>query len=92
MTAGMSLRAGSRPISPAEKDSITCSNFSKKQRHKVVLKVQLSKKATLTSKKACLALPQLHPSDSGDTKRKFLLQFEKIPNQIYIAGVENKFL
>ena len=32
------------------------------ERHGVILKVQLSKKAGLTYNKACLAFPKLHPS------------------------------
>ena len=53
----MSLRAGGRLISLAEKDPIMGSNCPRKQRHKVILKEQLSKKAPLTNKKACLAFP-----------------------------------
>ena len=49
---GMSLRASLRLISPAEKDLITCSNCLRKQRHGITLKMYLSKKASLTNKKA----------------------------------------
>ena len=41
---GMSLTAGCRLISPAEKDLTTGSNGSGKQKHGVISKVQLSKK------------------------------------------------
>jgi len=51
----MSLRVGCRLISPTEKDLTTSSNYSRKQRYGVILKVQLSEKASLTNKKACLA-------------------------------------
>jgi len=53
----MSLRAGYRKISLAEKELTTSSNCSAKQRQRVILKMQLSKKAGLTNKKACLSFP-----------------------------------
>lgn len=54
--AGMSCQL----ISLATKELTTSSNCSGKQRHGVILNMQLSKKATLTKKKACLASPLLH--------------------------------
>ena len=57
----MSLKSGCWQISLAEKELTTGSNCSGKQRQRVILKMQLSKKAVLTSKKACLSFPYLHP-------------------------------
>ena len=44
-------------ISQAEQEPSTGSNCKGKQRCGVILKVQLSKKAGLTNKKACLTFP-----------------------------------
>ena len=52
---------GWRLISLAEKDLATSSNCSGKQISGVILKLQLSKKDSLTDKKACLVFSQLHP-------------------------------
>ena len=58
----ISLRACcSRLVSLAEKELTTDSNCFGKERHGVILKVQLSTKAIWTNKKACLACPSLHP-------------------------------
>ena len=58
----ISLRACcSRLVSLAEKELTTDSNWFGKERHGVILKVQLSTKAIWTNKKACLACPSLHP-------------------------------
>jgi len=54
---GMSLRGSCRLISASEKDPTTSSNCTGKQRHGVILTVQLSEKAGLTYKNACLAFP-----------------------------------
>ena len=51
------LRAGCGLISPAEKELTTGSNCSEKKRHGIILKVQLSKIAGLTDKKACSTFP-----------------------------------
>jgi len=48
-------RAGCLLISQGEKELTTSSNHSGKQQYRVILKVQLSKKASLT----CLAFPEL---------------------------------
>ena len=48
-------------ISLAEKDLTTSSNCSGKQTRGVILKLLLSKKDSLSDKKACLVFPQLHP-------------------------------
>ena len=52
---GMSLRASFWLISLPEKELTTSLNYSGNQRHGVTLMVQLSKKASLTNKKACIA-------------------------------------
>ena len=57
----MSLKGGRWQISPVEKELTTGSNCSGKQRQAVNLKMQLSKKAGLTSKKAGLSFPYLSP-------------------------------
>ena len=48
------LRAGCGLISPAEKELTTGSNCPEKKRHGIILKVQFTKIAGLTDKKACL--------------------------------------
>lgn len=54
---GMSLTGSCWLISASEKDPTTSSNCSGKKRHGVILMVQLSEKAGLTNKNACLAFP-----------------------------------
>ena len=57
----MSLKGSRWQISPAEKELTTGSNCSGKQRQAIILKMQLSKKTSLTSKKASLSFPYLSP-------------------------------
>ena len=54
--AGMSLRAGCRLVQPAEKELTTSWISKPKQRHRGILEMQQSIKASLTSNKACLSI------------------------------------
>jgi len=59
--AGMQLIAGCQLFSPVEKKLTTSSNCSGIQGHEVILEVQLSIKAGLTTTTKMLTSPQLHP-------------------------------
>ena len=61
MRGRLAASLGWRLISLAEKDLTTSSNCSGKQTRGVILKLLLSKKDSLSDKKACLVFPQLHP-------------------------------
>ena len=56
----MSMRTSCQLILPAEKELTISSNCLEKQRHGITLKVQLSKKASLT-KKRLLTFPLATP-------------------------------
>ena len=61
MRGRLAASLGWQLISLAEKDLTTSSNCSGKQTRGVILKLLLSKKDSLSDKKACLVFPQLHP-------------------------------